>query len=75
MYNESAPGEFSAKDFVKSIGVFFWNTLSLISALLIAVVALPQDQLPDSLMWIVPLSGLLNAVAFALKTWAEDNRP
>lgn len=71
---KSANGEFNATDFVKTIGVFVWNASSVALAVLLAILALPADQVPDWLAWLIPLSGLINAVAFGLKTWRADNR-
>lgn len=71
---KSIPGEFNATDFVKTIQTFFYNTISLTTAILIAVVALPTDQIPPWMAWVVPLSGLINAIAFAIIRWRKDNR-
>lgn len=74
MYSESAPGTFNWEDFLKATKVFFWNTLSLGSALAVAITALPAEQLPHWMLWVVPLSGFLNAIGFGVMRWLQDNR-
>jgi hypothetical protein len=71
---KSASGEFNGQDFVKAIGVFMWNLGSLLTAVFIAILTIPHDQLPEWLFWVVPLAPTLNAIAYAIQRWLQDNR-
>jgi hypothetical protein len=70
----SAPKTLNKTDIAKGASAFAWNLGSLLVAVVIAVVALPQDQLPEELYWIIPLAPLLNTVAYTFKRWMDDNR-
>ena len=71
---KSASGEFNAEDFVKSLTAGFWNAVSLAGVLVPIIVALPPEQIPDWLLWLIPSAGFVNAVLFGIYKWRKDNR-
>jgi hypothetical protein len=70
---KSRAGEIYIEDVLKGIKVFLWNFGSLVGAILIAIFALPQEQLPQELLWLVPLAPALNATIYTIARWQKDN--
>lgn len=70
----SRPFKFNWSDLFKSVRVFFWHFGSWLLVVAATIVLLPQEQIPEQLLWLVPIASLVNAIAMATKSWAEDNQ-
>ena len=70
----SAPRQMDKTDLKKVGSAFLWNFGSLIVTTALALLALPAEELPSWLLWLIPLAPALNAVLYAGQRFIQDNR-
>lgn len=58
---------------MKTIKAFCWSASSLAIIILTIVAALPEDQVPNWLVWLVPSVGALNALLYGFQQWLSGS--